>query len=73
MAYDHKVDIDTFKRFYCEDMVSESFTKMMEEMDQNQDGAICHHEFVDYYTNMSPVFNEDKAFKEFLYSSWGLN
>ena len=46
---------------------------MMSDMDQDSDGKINHQEFVDYYTNISANMLDDFAFKEFIYSAWGLN
>jgi len=73
MCYDQEMSVEEFKKFYQEQNVSESFAAMMKDMDFNTDGKIQFAEFCDYYTNVSHTFNEDFAFKEFIYSSWGLN
>jgi len=73
MCYGDELEVDEFSMFYQHKMVSEPFSKVMADMDQNDDTIISYQEFVDYYTNMSPTFNEDNAFKEFLYSSWGMH
>jgi len=73
MCYEKEMNVDEFRKFYQEENVSEKFASMMQDMDFNTDGKIQYSEFCDYYTNISPSFNEDFAFKEFVYSSWGMN
>lgn len=73
MCYEKEMDVETCRKFYQEKFVSEKFDSMIEGMDFNQDGKIQYGEFCDYYTNISPSFNVDSAFKGFIYSSWGMN
>jgi hypothetical protein len=42
----------------------------MKGMDTSADGMIKRQEFVDYYCNVSPVFEEDQAFTSYLKASW---
>lgn len=44
----------------------------MEAVDMNSDGVITPEEFNDFYTNISPQFGSDDAFKKYLHGSWDL-
>lgn len=46
--------------------------ELMNAVDFNQDGMISAEEFKDFYTNVSPNFNDDERFKNFVLKSWGL-
>ena len=62
--------MDDLKKFYQEKKVSESFSDLMSQIDLNKDNIITFDEFIDYYTNLSPSFNEDFAFEKFVETSW---
>jgi len=46
--------------------------ELMEAIDFNQNGEICQCEFVDFYTNLSPVIGDDQQFKDMVLKAWGL-
>ena len=51
---------------------SELLRRLTDQFDQNQDGRISESEFVDFYTNVSPSFENDETFCSAVRAHWGL-
>lgn len=73
MCYGESMSIQECEKFYQSKNVSESFSEMISQMDANDDHMVTKCEFSNYYLNISPCFNKDTDFQNFLYCSWGLN
>ena len=70
MCKSTEMDVEEFERFYNEKHVGESFADIMGAMDTSGDKSIEIQEFLDYYCNISPLFDDDEHFEAYVKQSW---